>query len=125
MFKFLAAISLLFVALAQTPPETIKVHGWLSDESCARARAASGTYTATDPECAKRCVAEGKKIVFIDPDARAVFNIANQDAARGNIGDEVEVTGSIDARSNTLNIDSLKLISCGVAVCKRPTSHVR
>jgi hypothetical protein len=43
------------------------VRGWLSDEGCARGRAESGVFTATNGECAKRCVSEGKKIVLIDP----------------------------------------------------------
>lgn len=107
------------LALAQAATTTTR-HGWLSDEECARGRASSGVYTGTNPECAKRCVAEGKKIVFIDPAARQVFGIVNQDAARDNIGDQVSIAASLDPQTNLLHIDSLKLISRGVASCSRP-----
>jgi hypothetical protein len=63
------------------------IRGWLSDEGCARGRAESGTFTATNPQCAKECVAKGKKIVLIDPDRKMIFEIANQNLAKKNIGD--------------------------------------
>src|SRR5450759_2514036 len=57
------------------------IRGWLSD----------GTFTATNPECAKECVAKGKKIVLIDLDLKMIFEIANQSLAKRNIGDYVEI----------------------------------
>jgi hypothetical protein len=112
-------IIVLACALAQAATEPKTLHGWLSDEACARGRAAGGIFTGTNPECAKRCVQEGKKIVFVDPDSRRVLDISNQDAARDNIGDEVDVVGSVDSGANALHIDSVKLISRGVAECER------
>jgi hypothetical protein len=112
-------IILLACAVAQAGTETITLRGWFADEACARGRAAGGVFTGANPECAKRCVQEGKKIVFIDPDSRRVLDISNQDAAHGNIGDEVEVVGSVDSGNRVLHIDSLKLISRGVADCER------
>src|SRR5580704_2658727 len=72
------------------------IRGWLSDEGCARGRAQSGTFTATNPDCAKECVAKGKKIVLIDPERKMIFEIANQNLARKNIGDYVEIAGQMD-----------------------------
>jgi hypothetical protein len=112
-------LMLLACALALAATETKTLRGWVSDESCARGRAAGGVFTGTNPECAKRCVQEGKKIVFIDPESRRVLDISNQDAARDNIGDEVEVLVSLDSGTNVLHINSLKLISRGVAECER------
>ncbi len=112
-------IVVLACALAPAATENKTLRGWLSDEACARGRAAGGVFTGTNPECAKRCVEEGKKIVFIDPDSRRVVDISNQDAARGNIGDEVEVAGSVDSGTKVLQINSLKLIARGVAECER------
>jgi len=37
------------------------LRGWLSDEDCAGGRASSGTYTGTNPDCAKKCVRDGKR----------------------------------------------------------------
>jgi len=96
------------------------VRGWLSDEGCARGRADGGVYTGTNPDCARRCVAQGKRIVLIVPDEKRVLDIANQDAARENIGDEVQVTGTIDPENRALHIDSLKMLSPGRAMCQLP-----
>ena len=63
------------------------IHGWLSDERCARGRAEGGTFAATNPRCAKECVATGGKIVPIDPNRKMIFTIANQSIARTNLGD--------------------------------------
>jgi hypothetical protein len=120
------SVCILCIALAQaTAADTSTMRGWLSDEACARGRASSGVFTGTNPDCAKRCVGEGKKIVFIDPDGKRVLDIANQNAARNNIGDYVEVVGFVDAKNNALRVESLKLISEGVAACSRPPSKAK
>lgn len=115
--RFIACV--LCFAFANAAAETQTFHGWLSDEGCARGRAKGKVFTATNPDCARQCVAKGARIVFIDPNAHAVFDISNQDAARENIGDEVAVTGSLTG-SVTLHIDSLKLVARGVSKCSRP-----
>ena len=100
--------------------DNVVLRGWLSDESCAGGRAQDGVYTGTNPECAKQCVAEGKKIVFVDPDRKRLLVIANQDAAKQNIGDFVEITGDVDPKSHTLQIAKLKMIEKGRAMCGVP-----
>ena len=96
------------------------LRGWLSDEGCAGGRAKSGRYTGTNPDCAKKCVSEGKKIVFVDPDHKRLLTIANQDSAKERVGDYVEITGEVDEESKTLQVDSLKLLEKGRAMCDIP-----
>jgi len=96
------------------------VRGWLSDESCAGGRASSGTYTGTNPDCAKKCVHEGKKIVLVDPDHKRLLTIANQDVARERVGDYVEINGDLDEHARSLRIDSMKLLEKGRAMCDVP-----
>jgi hypothetical protein len=96
------------------------VRGWLSDESCASGRASSGRYTGTNPDCAKKCVNEGKKIVLVDPEHQRLLTIANQDAARARVGDYVEINGELDERARSLRIDSMKLLEKGRAMCDAP-----
>ena len=96
------------------------IRGWLSDEQCARGRAASGVYTGTNPDCARQCVAKGAKIVLILPEARRILLVKNQEAAKANIGDYVEVTGAIDAGDSSIRIASLKLVTPGRAMCGMP-----
>jgi len=114
MFRKVSLLALtLFalVALAQTPtpkPETIR--GWISDEHCASSKARDGVYAATNPECTKECVAKGYKAVLIDPKGKRVLVITDQDMARKNLGDYVEVTGVADAQANTIKPDSIKFL---------------
>jgi hypothetical protein len=114
--------SLPFVALGALPAgaDSSTLRGWLSDEGCAGGRANSGVYTGTNPDCAKKCVAEGKKIVFVDPDHKRLLVIANQDVARKNIGDYVEVTGEVNSQAKTLQIATLKMLEKGRAMCDVP-----
>ena len=101
-------------------PEEGTIRGWLSDESCARGRAEAGTYTATNPQCAKESVAKGKKIVLIDPDRKMIFDISNQSLAKNHVGDFVEISGETNLQAKTIHIASLKMLSVGVASCGRP-----
>jgi|SRR5450631_517892 len=122
--RFLLALVLVLAVggLAQQtlrPPETA-IRGWPSDEGCARGRSESGTFTATNPQCAKECVAKGKKIVLIDPDRKMIFEIANQSLAKRNIGDYVEIAGQMDLQAKTVRIATLKMLRRGNASCERP-----
>jgi hypothetical protein len=108
---------LLLTAIAAAHPVTLR--GFLSDESCAHARAEGGLYTGTSAECAKRCVAEGKKIVFIDPKGRRVLEIENQEAVRKDLGEEVEISGTIDSPKETVHVDSVKFVAHVSAMCSR------
>jgi hypothetical protein len=51
---------------------------------------------------------------------KEILNIENQEIAKKNIGDYVEVTGKINEQTNTLHIDPLKMLSEGRAVCGLP-----
>ena len=76
-------------------------------------------YSATNAECAKECVAKGKKIVLIDPEHKKVVDIANQDAVKKNLSDYVELTGTVDAQ-NLFHVDSLKFLDKNRAMCGVP-----
>jgi hypothetical protein len=113
----LLAGSSLGVAAQETNPPAPTLKGWLSDELCARGRAQAGTYTQTNPDCAKECVAKGRKIVLILPDQKQILRVANQDVARSNIGNYVEISGTVDSHSKSVHVDSLKLVSEGHPMC--------
>lgn len=96
------------------------IRGWLSDEGCARGRAENGTYTQTNADCAKQCVAKGKKIVLIDPTGKRILIIANQDFVEKNVGDYVEVSRDVDSHAQTMKVDSLKFLDGNHAMCGVP-----
>jgi hypothetical protein len=118
---FLFATMLLAPTLVAANPNPANevLRGWLSDAGCAKGRAAEGVYTATSQRCAKECVARGKKIVLIDPEHKAIVEIANQDAVKNNVGDYVELTGVADSK-NTLHVDALKFLDKNRAMCGVP-----
>jgi hypothetical protein len=119
----IALISFAIGSLASrgTFAESTVIRGWLSDEGCASGRAQDGRYTGTNPECAKKCVHDGKKIVLIDPERKRLLVISNQDAAVERVGDYVEIKGDLDEQAKTLRIDSLKLLEKGRAMCDVPS----
>ncbi|HKF50685.1 MAG TPA: hypothetical protein VKB26_00110 [Candidatus Acidoferrales bacterium] len=115
--------SLSFLGSAGSSPansNSATIKGWISDEGCARGRANGGTFTGTNPECAKKCIASGAKMVLIAPDQRKLLTVANPSAAKANIGDFVEVTGSVEAKTKTVHIDTLKMLTKGAAMCDAP-----
>src|SRR6267143_3230115 len=91
------------------------VRGWLSDESCAGGRASSGTYTGANPDCAKKCVPQGKKIVLVDPDHKRLPTIANQDAARERWATTWKSRVTWTNRPGRCAFDSMKLLEKGRA----------
>jgi hypothetical protein len=113
-----------FAATQAARKDSNAIKGWLSDEQCARGRARSGAFTGTDPECAKKCIAEGWKIVLIDPEAKRVLTIQNPGVAQDNIGNYVEVEGTLTS-VKSFHIDSLKKLSSGVAECERTVPITR
>jgi hypothetical protein len=116
----LCLVALLAAAHRTSGAEKTVLRGWLSDEGCAGGRASSGTYTGTNPDCARKCVSEGKKIVLVDPEHKRLLTIANQDAARESVGDYVEINGELDQQAKSLRVDSLKLLEKGSAMCDVP-----
>ena len=79
----LVLMTVIYTAAASAESAAAEDHtlrGWLSDEQCARARASSGVYTGTNPDCAKNCVGKGTKIVLIDADRKVIVAIGNHSA---------------------------------------------
>lgn len=121
--RFMSVVSLVLLVVA--PIQALAgnksvLRGWLSDEGCAGGRASSGVYTGTNPDCAKKCVTEGKKIVFVDPDHKRLLTIVNQEIAKERVGDYVEISGDLDEQAKTLHVDSMKLLEKGRAKCDVP-----
>lgn len=117
LVRKLACVACLFfcwTAWAQTGAAKLEtVKGWISDEQCARSQAREGVYKGTNPDCLRDCVARGKKIVLIDPAGKRILVIADQDAAKNNLGDYVEIKGAVDAAAGSLQVDSIQLLKKG------------
>jgi hypothetical protein len=128
IFCFATLLISAVLVVAAPPQNTSKTEllkGWLSDEQCSKGRAESGTYTATNPECAKECVAKGKKIVLVDPIGKRILVLSNQDIGRKNVGDYVEISGEVDSPTMTLHANSLKFLEKGNAMCGVPPKKAK
>jgi hypothetical protein len=117
-----AILGFLWLVAAPSAPggDRKTVRGWLTDAACAKGRAAGGNYDGGNPECARKCVAEGSKVLFADPDRKMLFEVTNPEAAKDNIANHVEVTGTWDMNAKTVHLDTVKLLEKGVAKCGIP-----
>jgi hypothetical protein len=93
--------------------------GWVSDSGCARARASAGKFTATNPDCARRCIKEGKKIVLISQERKTVFAIDNPEVLRSQVGNKVRITASSKG-AQLLHVDALTFLEEANPECERP-----
>lgn len=95
------------------------MRGWFVDESCTRERVAAGRIEPSNPECAKQCVKDGSKLMFLSETDKALFEVKNPAAQVKNIGWYVELAGSTDDKK-VLTVNTLKRLSEVNASCKRP-----
>ena len=93
--------------------------GWFSDLKCASSRAASGTFTATNPECAKNCLKAGAAPAFISEQAKAVFTVKDSPSVVEQLGFHVEVQATVDEAARTITIQKVKQLGYDGAACER------
>jgi len=65
--------------------------GWITDDQCA-AKGANAEHA----DCAKKCHANGAKLVFYNTGDEKIYALDNQDLAAKHIGQEVKVKGEVD-----------------------------
>jgi len=118
----LSSIGCLWIATstARPQPKTEVLQGWLTDEQCAKARANGGKLTASNHDCAHKCVSEGKKVVFVDPVGKRVLTLVDQAEAKKNVGNYVEIKGSVDSQTGMLHADSIKFLDQSKPMCEVP-----
>jgi len=93
--------------------------GFVSDSGCARARAAAGEFTPTNPDCARKCVKEGKGVVLIDPEKKAVFAIENPELLKSQVGNKVRVYAR-SAGTDLLHVERVVFLEKTNPECERP-----
>ena len=92
--------------------------GWVSDSGCALARASGGKYTATNPDCARKCVKDGKSIVLISPETKSVFAIENPTILKSEVGNKVRVYAR-STGAHQLHIEKVEFIEESHPECER------
>ena len=110
-YTFTTRIAKAYHQFTFAKPQSVRIGGWLSDAHCASGRLAAGVYDKSNQLCAKSCAGRGQKIVLIDTPAKRILQIANQDAVKAYVGDTVEITGKLQLKTATLNVESVKQVA--------------
>ena len=114
--KYLLVITLLTSSLAVGQDVYV---GYVSDSGCALARASGGAYTPTNPDCARRCIKQGKSIVLIIPEKKAVLRIDNPAQLQAQVGNKVQVYGE-STGPQRLRVDKVVFLEEEHPECERP-----
>jgi len=103
----LLTASLALAALAAAPADK-KFTGTITDSMCATADHSSMRMGPTDAECTRACVdAHGATYVLFD--GKQAFNLSDQKTPEALAGKKVTVTGTLDAKSKTIHVVSIKV----------------
>ena len=110
----------LLLPAAHAADNSRTMRGWFVDEACTRDRVEAGRIEPNNPECAKRCVKEGSKLMFLSETDKALFELKDAAGQEANIGFYVEVVGSTNEQA--LTVSSVKRLAELNAMCERPKS---
>jgi len=83
-----------------------KFTGTITDSMCSNANHSSMRMGPTDAECTVACVlAHGALYVLFD--GKEVYTLSDQQTPEKFAGKKVTVTGTLDAKSKTIKVDSI------------------
>ena len=82
--------------------DTVTVSGWVSDSGCGAKAAHAGAEA-----CTKKCIAAGKKVVFVDDKEKKVWAVSNPEALKGHEGEHVDVDAHVNADTNTIDVQKV------------------
>ena len=103
-----ALISSLLVAVAVVAAQDKQTFmGTITDEMCPAADHSRMRMGPTDAECAVAC-ANDHGVTFLLYDGKQALGLSDQKAAEPFAGTKVTVTGTLDAKTNTIRVESIK-----------------
>ena len=102
--------ALVLAALAAAAQESQTFNGTITDSECAKANHSAMGMGANDAECAAACVyAHGASYILFD--GKTTFTLSDQKAPAPLAGRKVVVTGTLDAKTNRITVQSIKAAS--------------
>jgi hypothetical protein len=115
------ALGSAVLGAAVRPAETVvMLTGWFSDEGCAAAKLKADEITPNGTACVKKCLEDGAAAVFVDPKARAMYQVKDYPTVKDDVGYYLEVKGVLDANARTISVRSVKHLGDVVQMCARP-----
>jgi hypothetical protein len=102
----LRIVGLIAIAALSAAPATQKFTGVITDSMCATGDHSRMQMGPTDAECTNACVrAHGALYVLYD--GKEVYTLSDQQTPEKFAGKKVTVTGTLDAKKNTIQVDSI------------------
>ena len=99
--------SLLAVAALSAAPGKQTFTGIITDDMCGKAGHSQMRMGATDAECTIACIsAHGATYVLYD--GKEVYALSDQRAPEEFAAQRVRVTGTLDARTRTIQVESIR-----------------
>ena len=99
------ALALLAGAAVAAPAQQTFL-GVITDSECGSAGHAVMRMGPTDAECTYACIqAHGASYVLLS--GKTVYNLSNQQSPEQYAGRKVRVTGTLDAKTNTINVSAI------------------
>ena len=99
-------LSLLVVAALAAPPGKKKFTGIITDSMCAQADHSQMRMGPTDAECTIACVSVHGSL-YVLYDGKQAWTLSDQQTPEKFAGKKVTVTGTLDARTGTIHVDSI------------------
>ncbi len=84
-----------------------KFTGVITDSMCADGDHSHMKMGPTDGECARACV-EAHGAVYVLYDGKNAYTLSDQKSPEKFAGKKVTVTGTLDAKTKTIRVDSIK-----------------
>jgi hypothetical protein len=101
--------SLLAVLALSAAPARQTFTGTITDNMCAKAGHAQMRMGPTDAECTIACIsAHGATYVLYD--GKRVYALSDQSTPETFAGQKVRVRGTLDAKTQTINVDSMSAV---------------
>ena len=106
LFLGLLIIALLIIAALAAAPVKRKFTGVITDSMCAQADHSQMKMGPTDGECTIACV-EAHGALYILYDGKQAWTLSDQRTPEKFAGKKVTVTGTLDAKSKSIQVDSI------------------
>jgi hypothetical protein len=107
----LAAVAMFVGASFAAPQDAPKTFtGAIMDSACAKGGAHSPTM-GTSKQCTLACVKNGSKFVLYDGATKTTYQLDDQKKPEAFAGDNVKVTGTLDAKTKTIHVTDIAAAS--------------
>jgi hypothetical protein len=93
-------------ALTAAPAARLTFTGTITDSMCATADHSQMRMGPTDGECAVACV-QAHGALYVLYDGKHAYTLSDQQTPEKFAGKKVTVTGSLDAKTLTIHVDSI------------------